>query len=115
MANILSHTLDKVRYFRNMLLSDIHAVRIIIGKGDSKQVETLSEALSNMADQTCNQICLINCYNPVPKLIVKGRVKDAPPILLYFRWTYDSFVEALINEYSEENCEVILFEKDPTL
>ena len=116
MSHTLSHTLDKVRYFRNLLITnETRTVRIIIGKEDSKKVETLSEALSDMADQTCNQICLINCYDPIPKLIVKGLVKDIPPILLYFRRTPDSFLEALINEYSEENCEVILFEKDPTL
>lgn len=112
----LSHTLDKVRYFRNLLITnETRAVRIIIGKGDSKKVETLSQALSDMADQTCNQICLINSYDPIPKLVVKGRVKDVPPILVYFRWTPDSFVEALVREYDDDDCEVILFEKDPTL
>jgi len=116
MSHTLSHTLDKVRYFRNLLItSNTCIVRIIIGKEDSEKIETLSLALSDMADQTCNQICLINCYNPVPNLMVKGHVKDIPPILLYFRRTPDSFLEALIDEYSEENCEVILFEKDPTL
>ena len=116
MANILSHTLDKVRYFRNLLITnETRAVRIIIGKGDSKKAETLSQALSDMADQTCNQICLIDCYNPIPKLMVKGRVKDIPPILVYFRWTPDSLVEALAHEYDEEDYEVIIFEKDPTL
>ena len=116
MSHTLSHTLDKVRYFRNLLITnETRAVRIIIGKGDSKKVETLLQAVSDMADQTCNQICLIDCYNPVPRLIVKGRVKDIPPILLYFRWTPDSFLEALVKEYDDDDCEVILFEKDPTL
>ena len=115
MAHILCHTLDKVRYFRNLLLSDNHAVRIIIGSGDAKKLETLQMALSDMADQVCNQICLINCYDSVPVMLVKGRVKETSPILLYFRWTYDSFVEALENEYDEDECEVIIFEKDPTL
>jgi hypothetical protein len=116
MSHILSHTLDKVRYFRNLLITnETRAVRIIIGKGDSKKVETLSQALSDMADQTCNQICLIDYHNPVPKLMVKGRVKDIPPILLYFRQRPDSFLEALVKEYDDDDCEVILFEKDPTL
>lgn len=115
MAHTLAHTLDKVRYFRNLLLTDNHAVRIIIGAGDSKKLETLQTALSDMADQVCNQICLINCYNSIPRMLVKGHVKDTPPILLYFRWRPDSFVDALVNEYDEDECEVILFEKDPTL
>ena len=115
MTHTLSHTLDKVRYFRNVLLSDNHAVRIIIGSGDAKKLETLQMALSDTADQVCNQLCLINSYNSVPRMLVKGRVKDTPPILLYFRWKPDSFVEALINEYDEDECEVVIFEKDPTL
>ena len=115
MAHILSHTLDKVRYFRNLLLTDNHAVRIIIGAGDAKKLETLQTALSDMADQVCNQICLINCYNSIPVMLVKGRVKERPPILLYFRWRPDSFVEALEHEYDEDECEIIMFEKDPTL
>lgn len=116
MSHTLSHTLDKVRYFRNLLITnETRAVRIIIGKGDSKKLETLYEALSDMADQICNQICLINSYDPIPKLVVKGRVKDIPPILVYFRWIPDSFLEALVSEYDEEDYEVILFEKDPTL
>jgi hypothetical protein len=115
MAHILSHTLDKVRYFRNLLVSDTRSVRIIIGNGDSKKIETLSLAISDMADQICNQVCLIDCYSSIPTLIIKTVVRSTPPILLYFRVAYDSFVDALVEEYGDDNCEVIVFEKDPTL
>ena len=115
---VLRHALDKVRYFRNVLYGDDLRVRIIIGDEASQKVTTLKQALSDveMGSSLANQLCVLNPIDPIPWLPVKEPKDKSAAILVYFRWTrpgLDPFVEALIDEYGESNCEIVVFERDP--
>jgi len=110
MANILCHTLDKLRYFRNLLITEDTRVRILIG--NDSLLHTLNLALVDMKDVPVNQLAIIREYIP-PKLVDTGKVLMGDPILVYIRQRHDTFANSLMEEYGD--CEVIVFEKDPTL
>ena len=112
---VFSHTLDKVRYFRNILLSSDQSVRIILVRDRVGTMEALRHAISDVSDAPANPLCVIQTCSHKPTLPVRGPLRPTPPILVYFRVTQDAFVAALLDEYGEENCEVVAFEKDPTL
>ena len=110
MVNILCHTLDKVRYFRNLLITEDMRIRILIGH--DRVIHTLNLALEDMKGVHVNQLAIIREYLP-PKLVDTGKVLTGDPILVYVRRVHDTFANALMEEYGD--CEVIVFEKDPTL
>ena len=114
---VLSHSLDKLRYFRNVLYDNDMRVRIIVGGGAVGKSIALSQAVRDveMCGNSGNQICLLNCEDPTARLLVKEPRDPRAVILVYFRWTLDSYVTALLEEYGSENCEVVLFDRDPTL
>ena len=73
-----------------------------------------------MGPALANQLCVLTPTNPVPWLPVKEPKDGAAAILVYLRWSLpegslDPFVEALLAEYGEENCEIVIFEQDPTI
>jgi len=109
----LSHALDKVRYFRNVLLSDENKVRIIVGHGGTGKTMSLHQAITDLQHVPVNRLCVINCTDPIPRLPVTGPVRSSEPILVYIRWVHDAFVDALLAEYDEEERELVYFEKDP--
>ena len=114
---VLSHTLDKVRYFRNVLYGDDLRIRIIIGDQISKKLTALRQAIEDieMGPNLANQLCVLTPTNPVPWLAVKEPKDKTAAILVYLRWTFDPFVEALLAEFGEGNCEIVRFERDPTV
>ena len=109
-AHVLSHTLDKVRYFRNLLITEDSRVRILIGT--DSLIHTLNLAVSDMKGIPVNQLAIIREYLP-PKWVETDKVLYGEPILVYIRRTHDAFANALMEEYGD--CEVVVFEKDPTL
>jgi hypothetical protein len=119
---VLRHSLDKVRYFRNVLYGNDMKIRIIVGDQASKKMTALRRAVEDveMGPHRANQLCVLTPTNPVPWLAVKEPKDGTAAILVYLRWSLperllDPFVEALLAEYGEENCEVVIFESDPTL
>ena len=114
---VLSHSLDKVRYFRNVLYDKDMRVRIVVGGGAVGKSIALSQAVRDveMCGNQGNQVCIMNCMDPTPWLVLKEPRDPRTAILVYFRWTLDSYVTALLEEYGSENCEVVIFERDPTL
>jgi hypothetical protein len=110
MANILRHTLDKVRYFRNLLITEDTRIRILIG--NDRVIHTLNLALEDMKGVSVNQLAIIQEYLP-PTLVDTGKVIKGDPILVYVRRVHDKFADALMEEYGD--CEIIVFEKDPLL
>ena len=124
---VLRHALDKVRYFRNVLYGDDKRVRIIVGDQASKKLTALRRAIEDveMGPHLANQLCVLSPTNPVPWLAVKEPKDGTAAILVYLRWSLperslpermlDPFVEALLAEYGEANCEVVRFESDSTL
>jgi hypothetical protein len=107
---VLYHTLDKVRYFRNLLWGEEYQVRIILGK--ETVLPLLQMALDDVKGRA-NQLILNWAYQCHPVLAIKGPTNTAPPILVYIRDSHDNFVKALLSEYSD--CEIVEFGKDPTL
>ena len=119
---VIRHALDKVRYFRNVLYGDDKRVRIIVGDQASKKLTALRRAIEDaeMGPHRANQLCVLSPTNPVPWLAVKEPKDGTAAILVYLRWSLpermvDPFVEALLAEYGEGNCEVVIFESDATL
>jgi len=114
---VLCHSLDKIRYFRNVLYGNDMRIRIIVGDQASKKMTALRRAVEDveMGPARANQLCVVTPTNPVPWLPVKEPKNGSAAIVVYLRWLLDPFVEALLMEYGEENCEVVLFESDPTL
>ena len=108
--HILEHSLDKVRYFRNLLVTEDTRVRLLIGTDNL--LHTLDLALEDMKRVPVNQLVIIREYVP-PKRMDTGKVIYGNPILVYIRRTYDAFANALMEEY--EDCEVVVFEREPTL
>jgi len=112
---ILSHTLDKVRYFRNVLLSsDGPLVRVILLRDGHGSEEALLAAVSDVSDEPANPLCVLHFCNAQARFPVRN-VRPTPPTFVYFRYEADAFVEALLSEYGEANCEVVAFERDFTL
>jgi hypothetical protein len=115
---VLSHSLDKIRYFRNVLYGNDKRIRIVVGDQASKKLTALRRAVEDveMGPALANQLCVLTPTTPVPWLPLKEPKDRSAAILVYLRWTLpDPFVEALLAEYGEENCEVVLFDTDPTL
>ena len=109
-GHILRHTLDKVRYFRNLLVTEDKRIRILIGT--DSLLHTLNLALDDMKGVSTNQLAIIREYLP-PNLVDTGKILTGDPILVYIRRIHDTFANALMEEYGD--CEVIVFERDPTL
>ena len=109
-AHVLRHTLDKVRYFRNLLVTEDMRPRILIGT--DSLIHTLNLAVSDMKGVPVNQLILLREYVS-PKLVETDKVLYGEPIMVYVRRTHDAFANALMEEYGD--CEVIVFERDPTL
>jgi hypothetical protein len=119
---VLRHSLDKVRYFRNVLYGNDMRIRIIVGDQASKKLTALRRAVEDveMGPALANQLCVLTPTNPVPWLPLKEPKDGTAAILVYLRWplperSLDPFVEALLAEYGEGNCEVVIFDADPTL
>ena len=111
---VLRHALDKVRYFRNVLLDDGNPkVRIIVGHGATGKTMSLHQAITDLQHVPVNQICVINATDPVPRMPVTGPVRQGEATLIYIRWVHDEFVDALLAEYDEEDRELVYFERDP--
>ena len=107
--SVLSHTLDKVRYFRNLLVTeDVTRVRILIGHIS----HSMNLAIRDMKGVPVNQLVILREHTSA-KLIESEQVTNRDPILIYARRTHDAFVNAIMEEYGD--CEVIVFEMDPTL
>jgi len=109
-AHVLSHTLDKVRYFRSLLITEDMRPRILIGS--DSLLHTLNLAVDDMKGIPVNQLVLLRQYVP-PKLVETDTVLYGEPILVYVRKTHDAFANAIMEEYGD--CEVIVFERDPML
>jgi len=111
-ANVLSHTLDKVRYFRNLLITDDCRVRIIIGSPGL--FSALRLAVEDMKDVPTNQLVMI-VEGMKLRLTRACSCSSKKPILIYVRRLRDTFAEALINEYDCSDCsEIVEFDIDPT-
>ena len=108
--SVLCHALDKVRYFRNMLIEGEHTVRVFIGHDVLPYLQT---AISDLKHMPVKQVYLMRQGANSPTLVVKGLTTNEQPLLVFLRLRHDSFVKALEEEYSD--CEVIVFEHDPTL
>jgi hypothetical protein len=109
---MLSHTLDKVRYFRNLLVSEDRRVRILITGPTTDLIHTLDLAIRDMKDVPINQLAILREY-VAPRLTEAKKMANRDPILVYVRRFHDNFVNALMEEYGD--CEVIVFERDPML
>ena len=115
---ILRHTLDKVRYFRNVFYGDDTRIRIIVGPDRlTGKSAALYQALDDLhlSLSPANQVCLLNDRNNIPRTLVREPKDNRVAILIYFRHALDPFVEALLGEYGEGNCEIVIFEPNPTL
>jgi len=112
---VLRHALDKVRYFRNVLLSEEERtkVRIIVGHGGTGKTQTLHMAIADLKHVPVNSVCVLNQGDTIPRLPVASSVRPTEPILIYIRWTHDALVDALLEEYDEEDRELVYFEADP--
>jgi len=105
----LRHTMDKVRYFRDLLTTDERKVQIIVGTGIAPLLEM---AVADYKDVTFNQICVLYQWDPKPTIIGHDPFHKTPPILIFVRWIQDPFLEALQEEYSDHD--LVFFESDPT-
>ena len=110
--HVLSHTLDKVRYFRNLLVTEDIKVRILITGPTIDLFHTLDMAIRDMKDVPVNQLAILR-EGRNSRLTEAKIVTNRDLILVYVRRFHDSFANALMEEYGD--CEVIVFERDPTL
>ena len=105
----LSHTMDKVRYFRDLLTTEERNPQIIIG---CNVKPLLNMAIADYKDVPVNQICVMYQWDASPKMAVKeGLTNNKPPVLIFVRWVADTFQEILQEEYLD--CDVVYFEPDP--
>ena len=110
----LCHALDKVRYFRSILLDDGRPkVRIIVGGGATGKTMSLHQAIDDLKHVPVNRLCVLNESEPIPQLPVTGPVRNKEATLIYIRLSHDRLVDALLAEYDEEERELIYFERDP--
>ena len=109
---VLRHTLDKVRYFRNLLVTEDIKVRILITGPTVDLFHTLDLAIRDMKDVPVNQLAILR-EGRNPRLTEAETATNRDLILVYVRRFHDSFANALMEEYGD--CEVIVFERDPTL
>lgn len=112
---VLRHALDKVRYFRNVLLDDGNPkVRIIVGHCATGKTASLCQAINDLKDIPVNRLCVLNESEPIPQLEMAGPTRiHGNPILIYIRLSHDAMVDALLAEYNKEDCELVYFERDP--
>lgn len=112
---VLRHALDKVRYFRNVLLDDGNPkVRIIVGGGATGKTSSLFQAINDLKDTPVNRLCVLNESEPIPQLQMAGPTRiHGNPILIYIRLSHDTMVDALLDEYNKEDRELVYFEADP--
>jgi len=113
-SRILTQSRDKIQYFKDILTGDNRAVRIVVGHGGTGKTASLQAALSEVSGQSLvlNQLCVLNPGEVAPDLPVTGPTNDESPILVFIRWTHDELVNTLLDDYEEEECEVVVFEKD---
>jgi hypothetical protein len=114
-SRILTQSQDKIQYFKDILTGDNRAVRIVVGHGGTGKTASLMAALSELSRQSLvlNQLCVLNPGDVTPQLPVTGPTNDKSPILVFIRWTHDELVDTLLDDYvEEEECEVVVFEKD---
>ena len=104
----LSHTMDKVRYFRDLLTTEVRRPQIILA---SEIKPFLEMAIADYKDVAVNQVCVIYSWTKAPTLAVKGRTNDSDPILIYVRFRQDEFLDALKEEYW--GSDFVVFERDP--
>ena len=110
----LCHALDKVRYFRSILLDDGRPkVRIIVGGGATGKTMSLHQAIDDLKHVPVNRLCVLNESEPIPQLPVTGLVRNKEATLIYIRLSHDRLVDALLAEYDEEDRELVYFERDP--
>ena len=102
----MASTLEKVRFFRNLLLTDDRVVRVIMGP--TGKLHALYDALATLEGLTLNPLCIIDHGNAVPRLV--GSAGSREPILVYLRTRHDAFVYALLCEYGSDRCELVVFE-----
>ena len=106
--NTLSHTLDKVRYFRNLLVSEDKCIRILIGT--DRLFAALDMALKDMKDVKCNKLLIM--YDGKTQIKPDGILKE-DFIQVFIKPAYDDTVVSMMETYSD--WEVVSFKKDPTL
>jgi len=109
-AHVLSHTLDKVRYFRNLLISEDTRVRILIGT--DSLLRTLDMAVKDMKGVPVNGLAIITEWLQI-RYVESDTMTDRETILIYVRRAHDTFANAIMEEHGD--CEVVVFERDPTL
>jgi hypothetical protein len=109
-AHVLSHTLDKVRYFRNLLVSEDTRVRILIGT--DSLLRTLDMAVKDMKGVPVNGLAIITERLQI-RWVESDTMTDRESILIFVRQRHDKYADAIMEEYGD--CEVVVFERDPTL
>ena len=109
-AHVLCHTLDKVRYFRNLLITEDSRVRILIGT--DRLLHTLDLAVKDMKGVPVNSIALITERLQI-RWIESDTMTDRESILVFVRQVHDTYADKIMEEYGD--CEVVVFEGDPTL
>ena len=108
----LTQSPDKIQFFKDVLTGNNRAARIVIGHGGTGKTASLAAALTELEGRTLNQLCLLNQGEPAPQLPVTGATHDESPILVFFRWTHDALVDTLLDDFEEDEREVVMFEKD---
>ena len=109
-AHVLCHTLDKVRYFRNLLITEDTRVRILIGT--DRLLQTLDMAIKDMKGVPVNGLAIITERLQV-RYVESDTMIDGESILIFVRQRHDKNADAIMEEYGD--CEVVVFERDPTL
>ena len=109
-AHVLRHTLDKVRYFRNLLVSEDTRVRILIGT--DSLLHTLDLAIKDMKGVPVNGLAIITERLQV-RYVESDTMTDRESILVFVREVHDKNADAIMEKYGD--CEVVVFERDPTL
>jgi hypothetical protein len=109
-AYVLCHTLDKVRYFRNLLVTEDTRVRILIGT--DRLLQTLDMAIKDMKGVPVNGLAIITERLQV-RYVESDTMTDRESILIFVRQIHDKHADTIMEEYGD--CEVVVFEGDPTL
>jgi hypothetical protein len=109
-AHVLCHTLDKVRYFRNLLVTEDTRPRILIGT--DRLLHTLDMAVKDMKGVPVNGLAIVTEWLQI-RYVESDTMTDRETILIYVRRVHDTFANAIMEEHGD--CEVVVFEGDPTL
>ena len=105
---ILEHSLDKVRYFRNLLISDDKCIRILVGT--DRLFQALDMALKDMKGATCNKLLIM--YDGKTQMKPDGTLGE-DFIQVFIKPAYDDSVISMMETYSD--WEVVVFKKEPML